>query len=333
MTGGLMAQQSNNKHRRGAVGPKSSFLRQIKAAIGHHGHSFQDSLRRLARDPLQTLMTSAAIAIALSLPATLFLAVDNARQFENSFQSFSQISAYVDIGANQKQIAAIQNQLESMPEIAAVVHISAEQALQEFTQSSGFGGALKYLESNPLPPVFVIEPSAAIALAADQMQQLLHTIGQIDRVEDVQIDMLWLQRLRGITQIGQKIVIALAAVLGLGVLVIIGNSIRLSIHSRRDEIIVLKLVGGTDAYVRRPFLYSGMLTGLVGAVIAAFILVIGFWWLGSSVAQLSELYSSPSRLLGPGLQGCVLIIAAGVGLGLLGSWLAVGRHLKDIKPR
>ena len=101
----------------------------------------------------------------------------------------------------------------------------------------------------------------------------------------------------------------------------------------REEIIVVKLVGGTDAYVRRPFLYSGTLIGLLGALGAAIFLVIGFWWLGSSVAQLSELYNSHYRLQGPGLKGCTVLLATGAGLGLMGSWIAVGRHLKDIKPR
>ena len=328
-----MAQPSNAKARRGAVGARAGNGGRIKASLGHHAHSLQDSLKRLLKDPLQTLMTSSVIAIALSLPATLFLVVDNARQFENSFKSFSQITAYVEHNASPKQISGIQNQLKSMPEIVSLVYISPEQALQEFTQSSGFGGALDHLESNPLPPVFVLSPNAATSMEADKMQQLLAKISQIDSMEDAQIDMLWLQRLRSLTQIGQKIVMAIGSALGLGVLVIIGNSIRLAINNRREEIIVVKLVGGTDAYVRRPFLYSGMLMGLMGAMGTAFILVVGFWWLGASVAQLSELYNSHYRLQGPGFKGCMLLIAIGASLGLCGSWLAVGRHLKDIKPR
>ena len=330
---GLPMAQSSPKNRRGAVGTSTGIAGLIKAGFGHHFHSLQDSLKRLFQDPLQTLLTSLVIAIALSLPATLFLAVDNARQFENSFKSFAQITAYIEQGVSQKKIVSIQTQLELIPEVAVVVYISPEQALKEFADNSGLGGALKHLDSNPLPPVFVISPSAESSLTADQAQQLMNKISQIDAVEDAQIDMLWLQRLRSLTQIGQKIVLALGAALGLGVLVIIGNSIRLAIHNRREEIIVVKLVGGTDAYVRRPFLYSGMLMGLLGALGAAIFLVIGFWWLGSSVAQLSELYNSHYRLLGPGLKGCTVLLATGAGLGLMGSWIAVGRHLKDIKPR
>lgn len=328
-----MTQSSNSKARRGAIGARVGIGGRIKAALGHHSHTFQDSLKRFIKDPLQTLLTSLVIAIALSLPASLFLVVENAQQFENSFDSFSKITVYIDASASNKKIAIIRSQLQLMPEVAALVYIPPEQAMQEFTQSSGFGGALSHLDSNPLPPVFVIDPEVSEPIMTDQVQQLLVKISQLDSVEDVQIDMLWLQRLRSLTQIGQKIVLALGSALGLGVLVIIGNSIRLAIHNRREEIIVVKLVGGTDAYVRRPFLYSGMLMGLMGALVAVFILVIGFWWLGASVAMLSDLYGSQFRLLGPGLKGSMLLITVGSGLGLCGSWLAVGKHLKDIKPR
>jgi cell division transport system permease protein len=328
-----MAHPSSSKSRRGAVGVSVGLMGSIRATFGHHSHTLQDSLKRLFKDPLQTLLTTSVIAIALSLPATLFLAVDNARQFENSFESFSQITVYVDSGVSSKKIASIESQLKAISEVASVVYISPEQALQEFTQSAGFGSALKHLDNNPLPPVFIIEPKLATTSVADEVQQLVTTVRQIPDVEETQIDMLWLQRLRSLTELGQKVVFALGLSLGLGILIIINNSIRLAIHNRREEITVVKLVGGTDAYVRRPFLYAGAIMGFFGALGAAVILAIGFWWLGSSVTQLSELYNSQYRLNGPGLEGCMLLIAIGSGLGLSGSWLAVGKHLKSIKPR
>ena len=332
MMGVLMAQSSNTRSRRGAAGIKVGLIAGIRSACGHHLHTIQDSFNRLAKEPLQTIMATSVIAIALSLPATLFVTVDNARQLGSSYESFSQITAYLASDASSKQVATIKHQLEAIPEVKSVVYISPDQALEEFVHSSGFGSALGYLEANPLPPVFIITPKAESPMP-DQASQLVNKIKLITQVEDAQLDMLWLQRLQSLTQIGQKIVLALGAVLGMGVLVIIGNSIRLAIHSRRQEIIVVKLVGGTDAYVRRPFLYSGLLMGLMGAMGASLILVLGFWWLGASITHLSELYGSQYRLNGPGLQGCMLLVATGGVLGLCGSWLAVGRHLKEIKPR
>jgi cell division transport system permease protein len=332
MMGVLMAQSSNTRSRRGAADIKFGLIAGIRSACGHHLHTIQDSFNRLAKEPLQTIMTTSVIAIALSLPATLFVTVDNARQLGSRFESFSQITAYLASDTSSKQVATIKYQLEAIPEVKSVVYISPDQALEEFVHSSGFGSALEYLEVNPLPPVFIITPKAESPMP-DQASQLVKKIKLITQVEDAQLDMLWLQRLQSLTQIGQKIVLALGAVLGIGVLVIIGNSIRLAIHSRRQEIIVIKLVGGTDAYVRRPFLYSGLLMGLMGAMGASLILVFGFWWLGASITHLSELYGSQYRFNGPGLQGCMLLIATGGMLGLSGSWLAVGRHLKGIKPR
>jgi cell division transport system permease protein len=318
---------------RGAIGSKIGLAGRFRSLLSHHRATLYDSFLRMLREPVQTFMSSAVIAIALSLPATLYLAVENIRQLEGSFESFSQITVYVKKEADQQQIQQLQNQLLAMSQVADITYISAEQALSEFKAISGFGSALEHLENNPLPAVFVIEPRLAEHMTVDQTEALLEGIKSLPTIDDVQIDMLWLQRLRSLTQMGQKIAVALAGVLGLGVLLIIGNSIRMAIHSRRDEILIVKLVGGTDAYVRRPFLYGGMLLGTMGSLGSALLLFAGFWWLGESVEHLSRLYSSEYRLLGPSVQGFLALLAIGAILGILGSWIAVSRHLKDIKPK
>jgi len=318
---------------RGAVSAKSGLLDRYRAFIRHHRLTLRDSLHRALREPWQTLMTSTVIAIALSLPALLYLMVDNIRQLESNFQSFAQITVYVDKSANRKQLSRLGDRLAEMPEIAEVTYISPQQALEEFKLASGFGQALQYLEENPLPPVFLVEPKLAQNSAADQASKLVEALEKLASIEDVQIDMLWLQRLRTLTDLGQKIALALAGILGVGVLLIIGNTIRLAIHSRRDEIVIIKLVGGTDAYVRRPFLYAGLLLGLFGALISALILSAGILWLGQSIDSLSQLYNSQYTLRGPGPSGLVVLIATGGFLGISGAWLAVGGHLKGIKPR
>ena len=328
-----MAQPSNQSARRGAVGAKVSSQAKLGAMVAHHRHTLEDSFLRLLRDPFQTLMTTVVVAIALSLPATLLLVVDNVRQFENNFDSFSQITVYISNSATEQQIGAIQKEIQSLSEVNSLVYIDPEQALEQFTEASGFGSALEYLEENPLPPVLIVEPAIDVLSLPQKAQQLMADIVNIDHIDDVQIDMLWLQRLRSLTEFGKKAVLALGGALGLGVLVIIGNSIRLAIHSRREEIIVVKLVGGTDAYVRRPFLYFGMLLGLIGALEAGIMLTMGFWWLGGSVDNISQLYGSHFVLNGLGFRGFFALMGAGVLLGLAGAWLAVGKHLNHIKPR
>ncbi|MDB2649886.1 permease-like cell division protein FtsX [Porticoccaceae bacterium] len=328
-----MPQPSSQTARRGAVGAKVGLRAKIGAVIAHHRHTLEDSLIRLLRDPFQTLMTTVVVAIALALPATLLLVVDNVRQFENNFDSFSQITVYVDNTASQQQVAEIQEKIQSFSEVTSLVYVDPQQALNEFTEASGFGSALEYLDDNPLPSVFIIEPAIDVLSLPQKAQKLIAKMVNIEQVDDAQIDMLWLQRLKSLTELGKKVVLALGGALGLGVLVIIGNSIRLAIHSRREEIIVVKLVGGTDAYVRRPFLYFGMLQGLFGALVAGIMLTIGFWWLGGSVENISQLYDSHFVLRGPGFKGFFALLGTGLLLGLAGAWLAVSKHLSHIKPR
>ena len=223
--------------------------------------------------------------------------------------------------------------MQAIPEVATVTFISAEQALQDFRAQSGFGSVLQHLENNPLPAVFLVEPIRPAQITTEQTTELLNKINQLSVIEDAQIDMLWLQRLRGLTEIGRKLVFALGTILGLGVLLIIGNIIGSAIQNRRDEIVVIKLVGGTDAYVRRPFLYGGMLLGISGALLASIIILAGLIWLNQSVSVLSDLYNSQYQLRGPGILGYLGLIALGGWLGICGAWLAVGRHLNQIKPR
>ena len=330
-----MAQQYKNRDsiQRGAVGAKISLIHRWRGFVSHHRETFHDSLLRMFREPLQTIMTSAVIAIALFLPTTLYVMVENVRQFGSNFESFSQITVYVEKNADQKAIRVLGEQLESMPEVATATYISAEQALAEFKAVSGFGSALQYLDNNPLPAVFIVQPVLNEQIDIKRAHKLLNKVGGLATVDDVQMDMLWLQRLRGLAEIGQRIIIALGSALGLGVLLIIGNTIRLAIHSRRDEIIIIKLVGGTDAYVRRPFLYNGMLLGFTGALGCSVMLFSGLFWLGGSVEHLSDLYNSQYRLIGPGVVGFFGLTALGSVLGVCGAWLAVARHLKDIKPQ
>jgi cell division transport system permease protein len=143
---------------------------------------------------------------------------------------------------------------------------------------------------------------------------------------------LWVKRLYQFMELGQRLVWALATLLGLAVLLIIGNTIRLSIESRRDEILVVKLVGGTDAFVRRPFLYTGIWFGLGGGIIAWLLLSMGLYWLSGPVETLISLYGSDFVLQGLSLSDSLMLIFDGVILGWLGAWLAVSRHLTKIKP-
>jgi cell division transport system permease protein len=318
---------------RGASGKKIRFADRWQGYKSHHRDTIRVSLRKLLNEPLQTLMTVAVIAIALALPSALYLTVENIDQLGSHFESSAQITVYVKKGAKPEAINSLQAQLDAMSGVGSLSYISAKQALLEFKALSGFGSALRDLAENPLPAVFLVQPAVSEPIDMGQIKRLMAKIKSFAIVDDVQIDMAWLQRLHSLTEMGQKVVVALGAALGLGVLLVIGNTIRLSIQSRRDEIIVIKLVGGTNAYVRRPFLYTGMLLGVFGALAAAIMIYASLLWMSSSVANLAELYQSQYRLQGLGIISFLGLVGLGGIFGLGGAWIAVSKHLRDIEPK
>ena len=318
---------------RGAIGKKLSFAHRWRGYKAHHRETLRASLVKMLHEPMQTVLTVMVIAIALALPASLYLTVDNVQQFGSNFESSAQITVFVNKGAKPEAIEGLEKKLNGMTGVNSVEYISAQQALLEFKALSGFGSALRYLEDNPLPAVFLVQPMMEGEVDLVQTQKIITDITALPVVDDVQIDMAWLQRLHSLIEMGHKIVIALGITLGIGVLLVIGNTIRLAIESRRNEIIVVKLVGGTNAYVRRPFLYTGLLLGLFGALIASIMLFSCLMWISSSVENLASLYQSQYRLQGLGITGFLSLMLIGGVFGLGGAWIAVSRHLRDIEPR
>ena len=318
---------------RGAIGKKLSFAHRWRGYKAHHRETLRASLVKMLHEPMQTVLTVMVIAIALALPASLYLTVDNVQQLGSNFESSAQITVFVNKGAKPEAIEGLEKKLNGMAGVTSVEYISAQQALLEFKALSGFGSALRYLEDNPLPAVFLVQPMMEGEVDLVQTQKIITDITALPVVDDVQIDMAWLQRLHLLIEMGHKIVLALGITLGIGVLLVIGNTIRLAIESRRNEIIVVKLVGGTNAYVRRPFLYTGLLLGLFGALIASIMLFSCLMWISSSVENLASLYQSQYRLQGLGITGFLSLMLIGGVFGLGGAWIAVSRHLRDIEPR
>ena len=318
---------------RGAIGKKLSFAHRWRGYKAHHRETLRASFVKMLHEPMQTVLTVMVIAIALALPASLYLTVDNVQQVGSNFESSAQITVFVNKGAKPEAIEGLEKKLNGMAGVTSVEYISAQQALLEFKALSGFGSALRYLEDNPLPAVFLVQPMMEGEVDLVQTQKIITDITALPVVDDVQIDMAWLQRLHSLIEMGHKIVIALGITLGIGVLLVIGNTIRLAIESRRNEIIVVKLVGGTNAYVRRPFLYTGLLLGLFGALIASIMLFSCLMWISSSVENLASLYQSQYRLQGLGITGFLSLMLIGGVFGLGGAWIAVSRHLRDIEPR
>jgi cell division transport system permease protein len=320
--------KSRNSAQRGARGHVLSRLDRWRSYRDHHRSTLTSSTTKILREPLQSLLTILVIAIALTLPAALYLGVENIRQLSGGVDASAQISVFVKKGARESALDALSEKLEGLSGVASVRYISAQAAVDEFEALSGFGSALQYLDENPLPDSFLVQP-----LLVSNAERLVTDIRQLNLVDDVQLDLEWLQRLDALLDMGRKLVLALGAALGLGVILVVGNTIRLAIQSRRDEITVVKLVGGTDAYVRRPFLYSGFLFGIFGAMVAAILLTTLGFWLAGPVDKLALLYRSQFSITGLGLGGVATLLLIGGTVGLIGAWLAVGQHLRKIKPR
>ena len=304
---------------------------QSSAYFQHHKLMAVDSLKRLLAAPGSSLMTWLVLAIALSLPMTLYVSLENVKQLSRNWDQTSQISVYLKKGVLARFADDMTQDIASWPEVSSAMYIAPDQALKEFSASTGLSDVIFGLGDNPLPGVISVIPKLANQ-DENTLEQLQLKLEQQRHVDAVQLDLMWVKRLYQFMELGQRLVWALAALLGLAVLLIIGNTIRLSIESRRDEIRVVKLVGGTDAFVRRPFLYTGLWFGLGGGIIAWILLSIGLFWLSGPVEQLISLYSSDFTLKGLGFVDSLLLIIDGVVLGWLGAWLAVSRHLSSIEP-
>ena len=312
---------------------KPGLVSRIKEFFIRHIQVFFYSLGLLSRTPFSTLMTASALGIALALPAGLYILLEHSKQLSSDFNNISQISLFMKKDINDKQIKALKQKLEAYPEIAQIKHISKQAALLEFQNNSGFGDALKALEENPLPDVLIVYPSLTHH-SAQQIDALIVTLKAIRQVELVQMDIQWLQRLYAITHIVQRAVLIIGTLLALAVLLIIGNTIRLAIENRRNEIVVMKLIGGTDSFIRRPFLYSGFWYGLLGSLIAILLINMSLLIINDPLMQLSSLYGGNLFSLGlMNIKTSSILLLSGCALGLLGARMAVGKHLKDIEPK
>ena len=302
----------------------------LRAWIESHRASLLDSLRRLGKQPIGSFFTCLVMAVALSLPMGLSLLLNNVERLGGSWQRAAQISLYLNIDASTKEGEGLRDDIKNLPGVADAEYISRDQALEEFQQQSGLGEALKELPQNPLPGVVLVTPNEVDKPTLEALRQKL---AEMPKVQQAQLDLVWVERLAAILKLGDRFVFGLTVLLVSALLLVIGNTIRLHIENRRIEIEVIKLVGGTDSYVRRPFLYMGALYGLGAGILSWGVLAFGLNWLNDAVVGLAGLYGSDFALAGvPVADGLSLLLGA-VLLGYIGAWIAVARHLRELAPK
>lgn len=304
----------------------------MKQWLERHAQTSIGSLGRLWQHPFATLLTVIVIGIALALPACLHVLVQNVRHASGGWNNALDISVYLKPDASLEQAQRTADRIRQRRDVDEVNLIEADSALKEFRRSSGFGEALDALKDNPLPHALIVRPGADYRDDA-HVQALTEELRKIDGVDIVQLDTEWVRRFNAILDVIRRGVFLAAGLFALGILVIVGNTIRLDIENRRDEIEVTKLVGGSDAFVRRPFLYNGVWYGLAGGITAGLVVAIAVGMLDAPVQRIAGLYGSEFRLEGVGAAGWAALLLGGATLGWLGSFIVATRELRQIEPK
>jgi cell division transport system permease protein len=300
----------------------------IGQILAQHRLAFSLVTDRMRRTPLALLMMIAVIGVTLSLPAMLYVALENLQRLAGGFQTAPQISLFLAMNAPQDQIKEIDARLGKHEGVATYRFVSRDDAWHEMQQSTGLAEIAGGLEQNPLPDAYVIEAKSGDPAAIERMQQEMQ---QWPGVEHAQLDAAWIKRLHGLLELGNKLVLVIAGLLGFALLIITGNSIRLQIATQREEIELSRLIGATDRFIHRPFLYAGTLYGIGGGLAALLILAGAVWLFNESVAELARLYASDFSLVMPTADVSLALVGGSALLGWIGSYLAVNRALADIE--
>ncbi|MDJ0793069.1 MAG: permease-like cell division protein FtsX [Woeseiaceae bacterium] len=299
--------------------------------LTRHASTSLASLGRLVRHPFSSLMIVLVIAVTLALPAAINLIVKNAQQISGSWDNALDFSVFLQPELTESEAEGLGRLIEQRADVESVVFVSASDALVDFKEQSGFGAALDQLPDNPLPHTLIVRPSAGNTSAS--MVLLQEELQNLPETEHVQVDTEWVQRFHAILDIVRQAIAIGAALLGIAIVVIIGNTIRLDIENRREEIEVTKLIGASNAFVRRPFLWTGFWYGLLGGLMALALVYYGLFLLEGPVARLAGLYQSNIAIASMNLAEGGAIIGIGIFLGLFGSWFTAARHMRRIEPR
>lgn len=297
--------------------------------IGEHLRVCVAALGRQWRDPIGTLLTALVIGITLALPAGLDLLVKNLAEAAGGLQQTRTLTIFlrdsVDTGTGEKLRAT----LSQRAGIEQAAYTSRDQALRDFRARTELGAVLDALEENPLPASITLTPKDT--LDASALQALADELRSREEVEQVLLDSAWSTRLAAALAVGSRLALLLAVALGIAAVLAMGNTIRLDIESRREEIVVMKLIGAPSSFIRRPFLYAGFWYGLAGGVVAMIALYLARYLLADPVSALVELYEGAYAVRGPDPQTLLIVLGAGALLGLTGAWLAVTRHLGQVE--
>jgi cell division transport system permease protein len=299
----------------------------VRSWLRDHGRALRDAVTRLATSPMASLLSVLVIAIALSLPVGLYLGLSQLQSFSRQLSSDPQISIFLALDADSRDAAAVDQKLRSDPDVGNYRFIAKAQALSDLKRSAGMSDVLDNLERNPLPDAFVV---TARGNRPQTLERLRDEAQGWPKVAHVQVDSEWARKLDAALRLGRTAVVVLGLLLAAALVAVTFNTIRLQILTRREEIEVSKLIGATNPFIRRPFLWFGALQGLAGGVLAWIIVALAVHVLNRDIAALAALYSASFGLAGLSLPDAASLLGWSALLGWLGAWLSVTRHLWQI---
>lgn len=300
----------------------------MTAWLAQHGRSFSATFTRFAHAPVGSALNILVIGVALSLPVGMYVLIDNLQASLHQLASEPQVSLFMALDASHAEVAQIEGRLKQNPRVLKFRFVPRDQALRELKQSSGLSDVIDSLQQNPLPDAYIVNAKDS---APQSLEALRDEIRQWPRVAYVQLDATWARRLDAVLRLGRLMVAILGSLLALALITVTFNTIRLQVLTQRDEIEVINLIGATDTFIRRPFLYFGALQGFAGGVVAWLIVSGGVWLLNRNLGELSQAYASLLELKYPGLPDSLCLLILPAVLGWLGARLSVGRHLTLIE--
>jgi cell division transport system permease protein len=306
-----------------------SLKERFNAYLSLQAFSLKGSFSRIWETPVASTLTIFVVAIALALPASFSALVENARQPLEALDTTSQISLFLKADLSNEAARKLSDRLKKNPRLSGATLLTKEDGLKELTSFSGFEDALAALNHNPLPAVIILRPLATDTASVSQLLDELRTLPESDRV---QFDDEWLQKLRALLAIAERSASAFSVLLGLGVLFIVGNTIRLELQNRREEIAVSKILGATHGFIRRPFIHSGFWYAFLGALLALIVANLLILGIKGPADQLAALYDSPYRLSLLSLRSTFILLSCAITLGITGAWIVVARFLREIDP-
>ncbi|MDC6486075.1 permease-like cell division protein FtsX [Luminiphilus sp.] len=305
--------------------------RTVVSWVHHHRQAASSSLLRALRVPVATGLTWLVVGIALALPASLLVILQNIEAVTSDMRSPARFSVLLESGTSLNSAQDILSRVESRVDVRDVTLIPKDQALARFAVDTGLVGLLDSIPDNPLPHTLLVNPLASVE--SEGLSELAQGLKVVRGVDQVVFDTLWQARLAGVLQAGRRLVMGIGLLMMMGAVLILANTIRLAIDARRDEIVVIKLIGANNAYARRPFLYTGLWSGFGGGLLGAIMVGAFFIYLSEPVNQLLQLYNSDRRFTGLGIMGVLNMMFLGGTLGLLSAWHAATSQLRELEPR